>query len=445
MSADIERAIIRHSLEDVIRILENQPVRPDLVGQITAAQIMNRVSIAHLSIERALKFLITRADGPLTREHHLGDRLRELIRHEPRSADFLNHAFQAAVRHYRFNPNVDNARHLKTLESYLDVAGSDKAFQDLRYWELHQSLDEVLLRQLYLALHMELLHAVLELLRGRTPTDTVETRVERAAEQAMWSAAKLAHVPGTPKEDSVRSYMEWCRSFASWNDALADAAQQQFTIGDDFANGMVVEAHRTLLESADQAVSYFAGTLDVLPKQPRDVIPPVEWIGTPPLQRGFVKTPSGVTLGQIERRWDGLWSITPFQAGLLAVAAKAASQTDARCYLAALFSQVADMMVNGERRRHRIVENEETHIEWSQDRAGYADDPPAVDGTQLRKVVFWDADHGLMSDDRVTIRVRSRFERRLVHVLQGVVTRVEDQEVYLLGNLSYDADEKDGE
>lgn len=116
MTAEIERAIIRHPVEDVIRMLENEPVRADLVGQVRAAQVMNRVSIAHLSIERAMRFLITRAGGPLTKDHHLGDRLRELIRHEPESADFLIHAFQVAVQHDRFIPNVDNARHLKSLE-----------------------------------------------------------------------------------------------------------------------------------------------------------------------------------------------------------------------------------------------------------------------------------------------------------------------------------------
>ncbi len=81
MSVDIEQAVIEYSVRDVIGILENEPVQPDLVGQITAVQIMNRVTIAHLSIERALKFLITGAGGPLTKDHHLANRLRELVQH----------------------------------------------------------------------------------------------------------------------------------------------------------------------------------------------------------------------------------------------------------------------------------------------------------------------------------------------------------------------------
>ncbi|MCY3734000.1 MAG: hypothetical protein OXG42_06940, partial [Chloroflexi bacterium] len=393
MAADIEQVTVRHSVQDVIRNLENEPVRPDFVGQITAVQIIDRVTRAHLSIERALKFLITRAGGPQKRDHHLGDRLRELAQHEPDSAEFLIHAFAVAVRHYRFNPNADDAKHLKSLESYLDVACTHKAFRDLRYWELDQSNDEALLRRLCLPLHMELLHAVDELLRGRTPTDTVASRVERAVKQAMWPASDLAYAPGTPKEESVRAYWEWCRGFPSWSDALTDAARQQFMIGDDFANGMVVGAHRALLESMDPAVSYFAGTLDVLPRQPRDVIPPVEWLGDPPQQRGFVNAPSGATLGLIERRWDGLWSVTPLHEGLVAVAAKAATQTDAQSYLATLFVRDAEVTVNGERRPLRIVASEQTLFGWNQARFRGVDDPSTGEETWSQEVVFWEADH----------------------------------------------------
>ena len=445
MTDVIEQAIMQHSVQDVIQILENEPVQPDLIGQITAVQVMNRVSIAHLSIERTLKFLITRAGGPLTKEHHLGDRLRELAEHDPSSANFLKHAFQVAVRHYRFNPNLENMRHLKSLESYLDVAGSDRAFQDLRYWELRQSLDEVLLRQLYLPMHLELLRAVRELLRGRPPIDTVETRVERAVKQAMFSPSELAYAPGTPKEDSVNTYLEWIQGFASWSDALVEAARRQFTIGDEFANFMVIKAYQELLQSVDPAVSYFADALDVLPKQPRDVVAPVRWIGDPAQQRGFVNAPSGETLGEIARRWDGLWSITPFQSGLMAVTAKAASQTDARCYLAAQFSRVAEITVNGEQRRQRIVANEETLIQWDQVQVGYADVPRTEDDTQFRKVEFWDADHGLKGDDQISIRVRSEIEPRLVHVLEGVVAKVQDHMVYLFGDYSDKVDGPDAD
>ncbi len=214
-------------------------------------------------------------------------------------------------------------------------------------------------------------------------------------------------------------------------------------IGDGFANGMVAKARDTLLQSVDPAVSYFADTLDVLPKQPRHVIPSVEWIGTPPRQRGVVSTPSGMALGEIERRWDGLWRIAPFQGGLQAITAKAASPTDARCYLAELFGRVADITMNGGEQRLRIVASEETLMAWMETRVGDADAPLMEDDTQLREVVFWDADHGLKSDDRLSIRVRSTLDPRLVHVLTGVVARVEDHLVYVLGDYSDEVNEPD--
>ena len=44
---ETESAVIHHSVIDVIGVLENQPVRPDMIVELTAAQVMNRVSIAH--------------------------------------------------------------------------------------------------------------------------------------------------------------------------------------------------------------------------------------------------------------------------------------------------------------------------------------------------------------------------------------------------------------
>ena len=133
---DVQRAVMNHSVKDVIRILEDEPVKHDMVPEVTAVQIMNRVSIAHLSIERALKFLITKAGGPLVETHDLRRRYRELLDYDPVSAKYMEEAFEAAVQHYRYNSNAANMRHLETLERYLEVAGSDKAFQDIRYWEL---------------------------------------------------------------------------------------------------------------------------------------------------------------------------------------------------------------------------------------------------------------------------------------------------------------------
>ena len=226
---DIQREIINHSVEDVIRILDNEPVKGDMVPGITAVQVMNRVSIAHLSIERALKFLIKEAGGPLVETHDLRQRYQELRGHNPEAAKSLDGAFEAAVRHYCFNPNADNMTHLKTLERYLKVAGSAQAFQDIRYWELTQSLDEILLRRVHLSIHIELLHGLSEiLLAPDKPKETVADRVERAVSNAMWPAAKMAYSPGTSEERSINSYIAWLQGFSSKRQALTEAVQKGF-------------------------------------------------------------------------------------------------------------------------------------------------------------------------------------------------------------------------
>ena len=443
-TVDIQRAIIRHSVEDVIQILENEPVKDDMVSGITVVQVLNRVSIAHLSIERALKFLITVAGGPLVENHDLRQRYQELRQYDPMSARSLDDVFEAAVRHYHYNANAPNMTHLKTLERYLEVAGSDKAFQDIRYWELTQSLDEILLRRIYLSIHIELLHGLSEiLLASERPVATVANRVEWAVENAMWSPAKLAYITGTPKESSVHSYAQWRQTFTTSSEALADAVQKGFKIGDDFVTEVVSNAYKTLLEVADPAVRYFASTLDVLPKQPRHVVPCVEWSGPEKERSGVVKTPAGSVLGFIDRGADRLWYITPSQAGLVRVSAKANSQTDARCYLAQLLTRPALVTVDGEDRTLRILGEEHKYFQRNYDEIKWRYEGTGDDKTWTHKITLWDKDHGIGINNRVRVEVRRRESDGLVDILEGTATDVAGHEVQLSGFKWVDVEQHD--
>ena len=440
---DIQRAIIRHSVEDVIHILENEPVKADMVPEVTVVQVMNRVSIAHLSIERALKFLISKAGGTEQATHDLRNRYQELHKHDPVSAEFLDGTFEAAVGHYRFNPNAANMTHLKTLEMYLEIAGSDQAFQDIRYWELTQSPDELPLRRVYLSIHIELLHGLSEiLLEPVRPKKTVAERVERAVKDAMWPAADLAYRAGTPKELSVHSYIEWRQGFSTWSEALADAVQKGFNMGDDFLAEIVTNAYRTLLEAADPAVRYFASTLDVLPHQPRDVVPCVEWLGPEKYQKGSVKTPSGKVLGYIGRGLDGLWSIKPSPNRLGIGSAKARSQTDARCYLAILLTRPAKVTVGGEDRSFRIVEEEYNIFQKNYRQNDWPIELTGDDKTWTHKVTLWDRHHGIEVNEEVRIEVRSGELERSVRIFEGTVTQVAESAVYLSGRDFFDVERK---
>ena len=440
--SDIQRAIVRHSIEDVIHILEHEPVKGDLVPQITAVQVMNRVSIAHLSIERALKFLITKAGGPLVETHDLRRRYKELLLHAPVRARYLEGVFEAAVRHYRYNPNTAYMTHLQTLERYLEVAGSDKAFQGVRYWELTQSLDEILLRQIYLSIHIELLHGLREiLLVSDIPRNTVANRVERAVEDAMWSTADMAYGQGTPEEQSVHSYIAWRQGFNTWSDALADAVQKGFNIGDDFMANVAGNAYGALLKATDPAVRYFANTLDVLPRQPRDVIPCVDWLGPEKERYGSVSTPAGTGLGFIERGLDGLWYVTPLRGRLVAV--KTRRQTDARCYLAILLSRLAQVTVEGEGRSLRIVGEEHSFYGKNYSEINRRLEGTGDDNVWTHKVVFWNRDHSIEVNAKVRVEVRSGNTKGVVDIVEGTVTEVAEHEVYLSGSKWFDIERKD--
>ena len=440
---DFKRSIVRHSVEDVIHILENEPVKYDMVPEVTVVQVMNRVSIAHLSIERALKFLITDAGGSFGQTHNLRQRYQELLEHDHVSAKSLEDAFQAAVRHYGYNPNAANMTHLKSLKMYLELVGSDRHFQDIRYWELTQSLDERL-GGASLLLHIELLHALSEILLASDRTvATIVNRVEWAVEKAMGSTQDLSYGPGTSKEHSVLSYLEWRQGFNTWGEALAEAVKKNFNIGDEFLANLTRSAYTILLGAADPAVSYFASALDVLSGQPRDVIPCVEWLGPEKERYGSVKTPSGAVLGTIERGQDGLWYITPRREGFVRRSAKANSQTDARCYLAILLTRPARASVEGKNRSLRLVGEGPYLLQRNYDEINRRYDGTSDHKTWTHKLTLWDKDHGIDINNTVRVEVPSWGTEGLVHILKGTVAEVAEHEVYLSASEVFGREQKD--
>ena len=431
---EFQRAAIRHSLQDVIHILENEPVQGDLIVLWPIVETMNRVSIAHLSVERGMKFLITAGEGPLIEEHDLHLQLQQMRKYDPESARFLEQAFEEAVNHYQCNPNKKPMKHLKTLDSYLSATGSNQAFQNIRYWELEQSLDEVLIRQIHLSLHIEILHGLSEILRAPDmPKGTVLHRVERAVRDAMWPIQELRYGPGTEKERSVESYKQWLGGYSSFREAIAEAFRHSTVAGDDFKLKMLNNAYKTLWESKDPAVRYFADTLIMLPTQSRDAIPCVEWLGPDLYQAGKVSTPAGEVLGFIDRRRDGMWSISPTGYATVRVAAKAETQTDARCFLASLLTRPARAIVNGDERNLRIVGEENDLFKRNYDQV--ANWYEGTDSTQwpTYEVAFWDDKHGITGKDGVKLEVPSTKFKSVVDVLEGTVTGVAGHKVFISG------------
>ena len=430
----LERAVLRHSIKDVIDILQNEPVRPDLVAELTVAQIMNRVSIAHLSIERAMKFLITEAGCSYEEIHDLHLHYQRLRNCDPQAADYLETAFQAAVGHYRYNPNRTDLKHLKNLEGYLKISGSNQAFQDIRYWEMAQPLDQILIRQIYLSLHIELLHGLGEiLLAPNRPMDTVVERVERAVLRSMRPRKELTYQSGTPEEISVKAYTAWLNGYQTHCEALAHAVENKLEFGDHLIEGILENAYRSLLKEVDPAIRYFASTLDILPKQERSLDPPVEWRGEENYQRGLVKTPSGIDLGLIERGLDSLWYITPFRCVTVGTCPKAATQTDARIYLASVTTSPALIIRREEELWVRLVEQGYDYFGRNHDQISQRYEGSTNTDEWTHKVAFWDIDHTLQSGQEIKIEVPARDIENLIDVFEGRVLSVVGQEVYMSG------------
>ena len=123
--------IIRISMDDVIRILESAPVRPDMVSEITIAQIMNRAPMAHLSIERALKFLLRKhginIEDRRNKHHNLRKHLETLRHCDADTAMYLDHAFNAATSFYNLNANRPELKHLRSLEPLTERGQASEA------------------------------------------------------------------------------------------------------------------------------------------------------------------------------------------------------------------------------------------------------------------------------------------------------------------------------
>ena len=164
----------------------------------------------------------------------------------------------------------------------------------------------------------------------------------------------------------------------------------------------------------------------MLPKQPREAIPEVEWLDQDEHRKGKVCTPGGADLGVVEKYVDGLWYVTRFEGGPPKPPAKAMAQTDALCYLAATMTRPAQVTADGEERNLRIVEG--FHSDFRQARVKVAPRDPA-----MNKVAFWDNNHGLEVGQQVLIESRRTDSEFFRDKIEGEVVAVMGSEVSILG------------
>ena len=437
---NMEQAIMRYSVEDVIRIFTDAPVRSDMVVELNIAQSMNRIAAAHLSIERAMKFVISEAGGEITKNHDLPSRFNQLRQYDADSATFLEEAFEEAVRHYGYNTNVTYMKHLQSLETYLQATGTDDHFQDIRYWELSQSTDASIARQISPTLHLELLHAVKAiLLPSESRKDTVSQRVEWAIRYTMPHGSDLGYTTGSEKEVAVKAYSDWITGFTSHTEAVRQAFVTGIHNDTGFISDSLNEAYRKLALSTDPAVRYFAETLTILPKQQRDFIPDVKWLGSMDFQSGMVSTPGGDLLGFINRRLDGTWAITPSKNGPIMVTAIAQNQTDARCYLADLLTRSVDVSFGEKEHQLRMVGDglDLFNVQYITNDELLEEIFTIGDG--IYKVSVWDNTHGIETGNDIIMKLTDKEYPSIREVLMGTVTNVQDHIVTMQGHTYIDS------
>ena len=86
----MEEFAVQFSIGDALQILDDSPLHPDTLTQVTLVQITNRIPTAHLAIERGLKSLIQKNGREFKPHHNLQTHVRVLRELDPKAVAFLN-------------------------------------------------------------------------------------------------------------------------------------------------------------------------------------------------------------------------------------------------------------------------------------------------------------------------------------------------------------------
>ena len=429
----MEEFAVQFSIGDALQILDDSPLRPDTPTQTTFVQISNRVPMAHLAIERGLKFLIRKHGGEVVHHHNLHKHLRQLREFDPSAVAFLEKTFGDTIAFYGLNPNHRGLGHIRSLNAYLETVGTKKAFDRMRYWELNPEQEESLFRQVWPTIHREILLAIIILYGSNSSEgETITARVERTVHDALFPTERLFYSPGSDHEATVKRYIDWILNHPSRQEAITQAYRRDFAIGDEFMNSMLSQAYQSLTQSPDPALKFLISRIDVLPSQPRDVIPPIEWSDAQKEQPGKVLTPGGTILGYVQRAQDGIWHIFPLRVGTGSKFVRARSQTDARSYLAQLLSDACNIKVDDEARTIRLVGEPPYRVTKNYGRM--RDSADSVDSVPwTHKLDCWEKNHGIEPDDTIRVELPNRGEQHIIHAIEGQVTRTNGTELFIEG------------
>ena len=428
----MERLKFQYSMKDAIAILDSAPIHRDLIPEVNLIQLTNRAHPAHLAIEKGIKARIADAGNTPDKTHGLNRLYGDLSKCDKASADFLSVAFQDAVKFFGYKVNTTGFRHFRSLEDYLTKVGTKKVFEELRYWEIEESpKGQSHIQYISLPVHRELLCALSNLVMRRV-RETVSARVESEVMHAMFNRRSIVYMDGdTRMEQAVGWYKNWLfKTHITCRSALQEAVCLNFAVNDDeFVTQTLRDAFNELRQSKDPAVRYYIGTLTDLPKGSQlrisDATPEVKWSNQHQTS-GMVETPAGTPLGFIEKYADGRWLIEPLADDLDVEPATAKTDVVASRYLVNRLTREVTVTVNRQSKQLRIVGQRWflPDSKWNSD---------AEHAGMRYELDFWDATHGLLCGEEVSVELQLEGSDRHVEVLEGKVVEVADNRVSISG------------
>ncbi len=420
---NVRRYIIRRYIDATIEGVENPPFRGDLIPQFALMGLARRAVNCHLAIEVGLKALIEDAGGEFKCEHGLLSQLHGL---ENISAaedgglppvDFLRNSFEEAVKFYRLNANVDTQ--FRSLDDYLGATGGAHAYQQYRYWILSQSSYPLEMQKFNLGIHIEIMYAIRGLLSARLQTvhDRVESTIARAVQEGLSHAAAQRQ-----NSDEYAFVMRFINERRSRSQAYTDMARNKFQSGDEFANLVFMRVHRVLSGSTDTAVQYFITTQFVQEPMSQE-IPVPRFVEYHEGTAAEALSPGGTSLGWLQKRQDGLWSVELWFGDHLPNGLQLVNRRiDGLRWLA----QQSTVEVTC------IVRGEQPHLRRALGSSGRPFSGFSSD-SNVHELELWDDDHPWQVGQEITIRVP--FGDAIEQVLEGTVVEANGRKVLIQGEV----------
>lgn len=444
---DLLESLKHESIKDVISILDTAFLKGnEMVPQYRAMQIANRAYLAHTAIEKGFKARLEKAGLSYPKSGNQGHDLHGLYQLTKKItngnwADSLANAFKDAVAFYEYDSKM--LPFLETLETYLEKVGSSKNFAEMRYWLEDATAAEATVEQIHhisLYLHKEVLEALWPLVafdQERLVSERVEKVVQGALEK------ELSYSPGTPDEQACNELIQWLQTKPNCRTALRQAVQQNYAIEGISEVGRIRlrAAFESLSKSdnpafypspsADPAVAFYIGTCGDLPSGYSSGYPDAETIikwTDESKTSAQIFSPGGDLLGLITKHVQSRWHVIALlnHGGVFSKS----------------FEDAQNWIVSRCCKRVTVVAGQQTSQRYICSGDPYLPHPNmsgSLDTTELDKpqemeLTFWGTDHELLPGQQVTITLAFGDESKAGDKLGGIVTKVEQQKVWIMGH-----------